>query len=45
MKIEDILALTKAGYTKADIMALTTEPVRETETSQPTIPAEPEPEE
>ena len=43
MKLEDILALTKAGYTKADIMALTTEPVRETETSQPTIQAEPAP--
>lgn len=29
MKLEDIIALTKAGYTKADIMALTTEPAQE----------------
>lgn len=43
MKLEDILALTKAGYTKADIMALT-EPVAEAVTSEePTIQAEPEP--
>ena len=44
MKLEDILALTKAGYTKADIAALTTEPVAEAVTSEdPTIQAEPEP--
>ena len=43
MKIEDILALTKAGYTKADIMALTAEPEQEAATSEPTIQAEPEP--
>ena len=44
MKIEDILALTKAGYTKADIAALTAEPVQEAVTSEePTIQAEPEP--
>ena len=45
MKIEDILALTKAGYTKADIAALTAEPEQVAETSEPlpTIPAEPEP--
>ena len=43
MKIEDILALTKAGYTKADITALTAEPEQEAVTSEPTIQAEPEP--
>ena len=43
MKIEDILALTKAGYTKADIMALTAEPEQVAVTSEPTIQAEPEP--
>lgn len=42
MKIEDILALTKAGYTKADIAALTEVPVQEAEPT-PTIQAEPEP--
>lgn len=44
IKIEDILALTKAGYTKADIAALTAEPVQEAATSEtPTIQADPEP--
>lgn len=45
MKIEDILALTRAGYTKADIQALTSEQVTAEVTAEAVTSevAEPEP--
>lgn len=46
MKIEDVIALTQAGFTKSEILEMTqpvqqTQPVQPTQPTQPTQPAQP----
>lgn len=40
MKIEDVIALTQAGFTKSEILEMT-QPVQPTQPTQPTQPAQP----
>ena len=39
MKIEDVIALTQAGFTKSEILEMT-QPVQPTQPTQPTQPAQ-----
>lgn len=39
MKIEDVIALTQAGFTKSEILKMT-QPVQQTQQTQPTQPAQ-----
>ena len=40
MKIEDVIALTQAGFTKSEILEMT-QPVQQTQPVQPTQPTQP----